>query len=226
MNILYVRPGPMPSNDLLKNEFFHLPEPLSGDILLLLRGREPEDVLRALGPDSYPEHCVGRFRYRFFLSGKYPEGSLRCKLAVLGFFLREGLRLSKKKKFDCVLTYGWTLTGFAGLVLSRMIRTKLIVIVPNIPENAYRYNRFGRSYEAPAENLVSRGIRTVSDLMLYIALRGAASANLRYPSQLKCYPRLSKVPTFVNHGFVAVSQEYPLPACATDRYYLPVRPGM
>jgi glycosyltransferase involved in cell wall biosynthesis len=207
MRVLYLHPGPVPPpRDPQRDEFSYVPEPLSGDILLPTWARTPEEIVDSVGPNSYPEHRVGHFTYHLELTGRYAYGGMRRKFALIRFYLREGLRLSRKQKFDCILTYGWTLTGLTGLLLARLTGSKLIVAIPNVPENAYRYNRFGNSFDTPSENLATRVMRKASDLMLHFVLLRADCANLFYPDQLKAYPRLANVPAFVIHSFAPISQ--------------------
>lgn len=206
MRLLYISPGPeVPPRDPRRDEFFHVPAPLSGDILRSTWAREPKGVTENLGAGSYPEYRLGRFTYHLFLAGSYRYGGMRRKLADFWFFLTKGWQLSRRKPYDCILTYGWTLTGIVGLVLSRLTGSKLIVTIPNVPENAYRFNRFGASFEAPAETLATKAMRHVSDFLLCFVLRRAACAHLYYPDQLRRYPKLANVPKYVTHGFTPLS---------------------
>jgi glycosyltransferase involved in cell wall biosynthesis len=206
MRILYISPGLVPPPaDPRRIMLFHAPPALSGDVLWPTWAREPREITEALGPGSYPEHRIGRFTNHLLLAGRYPYSSMRLKLACLWFYLRKGWQLSRKSGYDCILTYGWTLTGITGLLLARVTGSKLIVTIPGIPENAYRFNRFGASFDGPEESLATRAMRRVSDFMLHFVLRRADCAHLYYPEQLQQYPKLAKVPRFVTHGFTPVS---------------------
>jgi len=207
MRLLYIHPGPVPPpKDPERDEAFHYPPPLYGDILLPVWARRPEEIREGLGEDSYPEYRVGRFTYHLLLSSARPYFSFRRKIAMFRFFVREGLRLSRARRYDCIIAYGWTLTGLAALVVARCTGSKLIIRIPNIPENAYRFNRFGEVFSAPNTSLVTRIARRASDLLLHIVLRRADCVYLYYPDQLKAYPKLANVPTFVMHSFVTMSQ--------------------
>src|SRR6185369_15521459 len=72
--------------------------------------------------------------------------------------------------------------------------------------NAYRYNRFGNSFAAPAQNLLTRFMRAASDFLLHFVARRADCLRLYYPTQLSAYPKLANAPAYVTHGFVPVSQ--------------------
>ena len=212
MRLLCVYPGlvPPPKNPQT-DQAFYFPAPLSGDILLPTWAERPEEILDALGPGSYPEHRVGNFTYHLFLAGT-PRQSIGAKTAILRFFLREGLRLSKKQKFDCILCYGWMSTGIASVILARLTRTKLIVTVPGVPENAYRFNSYSNPYDDSRQSLSkpadlrTRLARRLSDFLLQLVVGRADCARLLYPDQLRAYPKLAKVSAYITHDFVPMSQ--------------------
>jgi len=207
MRVLFVRPGPVPPpSDAQRDEFYHYPSELCGDILQHTWAKQPGDLSLPLTSGRYPKYTVGNFTYHLFLGGAGVSNVIAVKLKDLWFYVREGLRLSRKQKYDCVAVYGWTLTGFAALIVARLTRSKLVVSVPNIPENAYRFNPFGDTFGNPKGRLVARVARRFSDMMLHIVLRRADCVRLYYPDQLKAYPKLANVPTFVTHNFVTMSQ--------------------
>jgi len=208
MRLLCILPGMSPPpEDPRTDQVYYYPPPLHGDVLLPVSVRPINwpKVLERFGTSPCPEYRVGSFTYHLFPGIGYTSGTLRFKLATAGFFLREGLRLSRKEKFDCILTYGWSLTGISALLLARLTGSKLIVTIPGIPEDAYRYNSYGNPWVAPKRDLRTRLAKRVSDCLLHFVLRRADCARLVYPGQLKAYPKLARVPTCVACDFVATA---------------------
>jgi glycosyltransferase involved in cell wall biosynthesis len=203
IRILYVYPGPVPPpSDLRRDKMYYIPEPICGDILCPTWDKDEQQVRQTLGPDSYPEHKVNNFTYHIHPTGLIPLGSARQKLDVFLFFLRHGLRLIRKNKYDCIMTYGWTLTGVAAWILKVASGAPLIVEIGTAPHQYNRYGRFGVSKQTIGMRL-GRGI---SDLLLNLIGGSAVRLQLRYPKQLDHYSRLHKKPASVIHGFVPVSQ--------------------
>jgi glycosyltransferase involved in cell wall biosynthesis len=203
IRILYIYPGPVPPpSDLRRDKMFYIPDPICGDILCPTWAKDEHEVRQTLGVNSYPEHKVNNFTYHIYPTGRNPIGSLRQKIDVFKFFLRHGLRLVRKNKYDCIMTYGWTLTGMAACILKIASGARLIVEIGIAPHQYNRYGRFGVSRQTIGMRL-SRGI---SDVMLNLIGGLASRLQLRYPTQLDHYPRLQHKPASVIHGFVPVSQ--------------------
>jgi glycosyltransferase involved in cell wall biosynthesis len=206
MRILSILPGPVPPpKDQKLDQAFYYPAPLCGDILLPNWATLPENITSVLGPGAYPEYRVGAFTYHFFLAGGYPPQSQRLKWDMFRFYLREGLRLSRKEKFDCILAYGWTLTGIAALILARLTHSKLIVTIPSIPQNAYRFNTYSEQFGTPRLDLTTRLAKRISEWALHFVLRRANCVRLLYPDQLSAYPKLANVPAYVLYDFVSMA---------------------
>ncbi len=202
MRILYVQSGlgPPPKDPRL-DKMFHVPEPVCGDILYPTWFRKPERFDAALGENSYPEHRVGNFTYHFCLATKKRLGHPIHKLFIFWFFLRQGFRLIRKHKYDCIITYGWTLTGVAAYILRWVSGAKLIVELGNAP---HHYNQFGR-FNSTRVTLGMRIAKFASDILLSVIAGSADRLQLRYPAQLEHYPRLHGLPVSLLHGFIPVS---------------------
>ena len=203
MRILYVYPGPVPPpQDRSLDRMFHVPAPVGGDILYPVWFGKDE-VAAALGADSYPEHRVNNFTYHI-----HPAGSggahlgARGKLGIFWFFLTHGYRLTRKHRYDAIMTYGWTLTGVAAWILRMLSGAKFIVEMGNAP---HHYNQFGR-FGSTRKTVGTRVAKLASDLLLRFIAGSADRLQLRYPTQLDHYPRLKKVPATVMHGYIAVSR--------------------
>ena len=84
-----------------------------------------------------------KLTYHLFLAGRYKLLSFRQKAAIFWFHVGQGLRVGREKRVDCVMGYSTGLAGVAAWVLSVLLRTKFVLRVPNVPENAYRFNAFG-----------------------------------------------------------------------------------
>jgi glycosyltransferase involved in cell wall biosynthesis len=180
---------------------FYVTDPVCGDILFPTWFREEKSFKVALGENSYPEHRVGNFTYHFCLAGKYPVGHPFQKLLIFWFFLTHGLRLLRKHKYDCIVTYGWTLTGIAAYLLRWVSGAKLIVEFGIAPHN---YNQFGR-FNSTKVTFGMRMAKRASDILLNLIAGSADRLQLRYPTQLEHYPRVQNMPVSILHGFIPVS---------------------
>jgi hypothetical protein len=86
--------------------------------------RTPEEVEAVFGPGSYPVHQVGRFRYHWH------------RIATFWFYLRKGLALCRKGRYDCIVAYSHMTTGVcAGLKL--FSGNKLIIEIATTPNLIY-----------------------------------------------------------------------------------------
>lgn len=208
MRLLYLLPGLVPpQKDPTVDRMYHVAGTVSGDVLLPTWAKSPEELSRLLGENSYPTYQVNRFTYHLCLVGKYQYGAVRQKGLIFWFYLREGWRLRKKHKYDCVMCYNWGLAGIAGLILSRLLSAKFVVELANIPEDMYRFNQFGESYHFSAKaSLKTRIMRRVIDILLHILVLSADRVKLLYPTQLSHYPRLKNVLVTVAHAYAPVSR--------------------
>src|SRR5579863_7032462 len=129
MRILYVHASfvPPPTN-LETDRFYLLSQDLEGDVLQPVWFRTPEEVEEVYGPGSYPVYTAGRFRYHWFLS--FSGNREKPRWATFWFYLRQGLRLCRENKFDCIVVYSHMTTALAAAVL------KLYSGVPMVPEIA------------------------------------------------------------------------------------------
>ena len=144
LRFLYVVPGLVPPpKDPSNAEMYHVGGDMIVDVLLPTWLWE-SDQLRGLGEDCFPTYKVNRkLTYHLFLAGRFKLGSLRQKAAILWFHLSQGLRVGREKRVDCVMGYSTGLAGVAAWILSVLLRAKLVQRLPNVPENAYRFNAFG-----------------------------------------------------------------------------------
>jgi glycosyltransferase involved in cell wall biosynthesis len=206
MRILYVQPGLVPPpTDARTDKLFRVPLPVTGDILLPIWYRSPDEVRDSLGENAYPEYQMNQFTYHLCLTGNHGYGSAIQKIRIFWFYITRGLSLHRRKNYDCIMSYGWNVAGIAALVLKWLTGAKLIVELGGVPQDAYRFNRFGRTYDAPSDNWITRVMRTVSDALLHIVVGSANRVKLLYPEQLDRYPRLKHIPASVIHAFVPVS---------------------
>ena len=186
MRLLCILRGPVPPpSSKTLDRFFHLSESLEGEILLPVWYRSGEETRSALGQGSYPVHEVRKFRYHFLPSG-HSQGVLQA-VAVFLFYLRTGMRLHRKRRFDCIVASGHTMTAFAGTILKLLTRTRLIVEVIGTPRRAY-------CFENPTVTVRSRLKKLYSDVLLHVNLLSADRVRLLYPAQLDGYPLLRGVP--------------------------------
>ena len=210
INLLYVFPGLLPPpNDASMAEWYHLQGDISVDVLLPTGMAKAGSLRAELGENCFPTHKVNqRLAYHLFLAGRYKLLSFRQKAAIFRFQIKQGLRLGREKRIDCTMSYGAGLSGIVAWILSRLLRAKFILRLPNVPENAYRFNAFGgNAYHYSARvSVKTRIARVVSDLLLRFLVLRCDRLHLMYPNQLQKYPKLQKIPACVIHSFTAMSR--------------------
>lgn len=202
--MLYILRGMVPPRpDAERDQFAYLSQIAEGEVLLPVwwHSRDQADAhLRS----TFPTYRIGNFRYHQFLDLRFPR-FLRF-LARLGFYLRRGLQLHRENKFDVIVSYGTNLTGIAGVILKWLTGAKLIVQLPNVPENAYRYYDAGEGATAVLK-------RFVAVLTLHAVCLASDCIQLFYPWQLRKFPLLRRkragvFPSFVPlHTIVEVQSE-------------------
>jgi glycosyltransferase involved in cell wall biosynthesis len=200
--MLYILRGMVPPRpDTERDQFTYLSQIAEGEVLLPVwwRSREEADPhLKA----TFPKYRVGNFGYHQFLDFRYPKG-LRL-LARFIFYILSGLRLHREKKIDVIFSYGANLTGIAGVILKWLTGAKLIVELPNVPENQYRYY-------TNDEGALAAIKRFIAKLSLHFVCSAADRLNTLYPWQLHKYPRLQKKSAAVFPSFVALHTITPVP---------------
>jgi glycosyltransferase involved in cell wall biosynthesis len=197
MRILYIQASwvPPPEN-LQADRFVLLSEQLEGDVLQPLWFRSPEEVEAEFGPGTYAEYSRGRFHYHWFLAFKHD--GWRRRLGTLYFYLRKGLELHRKKRYDCIVVYSHMMPALVAIVLKLLTRTKLIVEIMTAPKLSYLY-------EKPRRTFSDRILRLYSHLCLHVSALCSDRVHLLYKAQLTGFPLLNRVPVSVFHDFVPVS---------------------
>src|ERR1017187_5406843 len=210
LKLLYVCPGLVPPpQDPSNAEMYHVGGDITVDVLLPTWEEKPDSLRGSLGENCFPTYKVNeKLTYHLFLAGRYKLLSFRQKVAILRFHVVQGLRVGREKRVDCVMGYSTGLAGVAAGVLSALSRTKFILRLPNVPENAYRFNAFGgNAYHYSARvSVKTRIARVVSDLLLRFLVLRCDRLHLMYPNQLQKYPKLQKIPACVIHSFTAMSR--------------------
>lgn len=197
MRILYIQASWIPPSDNLQaDRFVLLSERLEGDVLQPLWFRSPEEVEAEFGPGTYTEYSRGRFHYHWFLA--FRHDGWRRRLGTIYFYLRKGLELHRKKRYDCIVVYSHMLPALVAIVLKVLTGAKLIVEIMTSPKLSYLY-------EKPNRTLSDRLMRLYSDLSLHVSVFCSNRIHLLYKTQLQGYPLLSRVPVSVFHDFVPVS---------------------
>jgi glycosyltransferase involved in cell wall biosynthesis len=210
LKFLYVFPGLVPPpGDPSNGEMYHVGGDITVDVLLPTWEAKPDSLRASLGENCFPTYKVNeKLTYHLFLAGRYKLLSFRQKAAIFWFHVGQGLRVGREKRVDCVMGYSTGLAGVAAWVLSVLLRAKFILRLPNVPENAYRFNAFGGNafhYSARVD-VKTRLARVVSDLLLRFLVLRCDRLHLMYPNELQKYPRLQKVPACVIHSFTAMSR--------------------
>ena len=195
IRLLFILPGLMPpDSDKSLDKFFYLSEIAEGEALLPIARNSRKNVPQFL-QETFPIHRVGRFRYHFCLSFRYPRFFRR--LAIFVFYIRRGIQLHHEKGFDVIVAYGTNRPGVAGVILKWITGAKLVVEVPGVPENAFRYDSPHPGWHAGFK-------RFLSDQLLLCVGVAADCMKLLYPTQLEKYPRLQYKKAAVFHDFVPV----------------------
>ena len=209
--LLYILPGLVPpySNPAL-DALTYLSEVAEGEVLLPVWWRSPDNAPAAMRAE-FPVHRVGKFRYHFFLA--YAYGTSWRSLAKLSFYMRKGLQLHRQKKFEVIMTYGTNIPGLVGIILKWLTGAKLIIEIPGVPENAFRF-------DTPNPGVKSRIKRLFADTILNLVGAAADCIRLFYPSQLKNYPYLKGKKSAVFHAFVPVRAITPIDS--DERFILSV----
>ncbi len=197
MRILYVHATLVPPpTDLKTDRFYLLSDELEGDVLQPVWYRSPEEIEADFGPGSYPVYTSGRFRYHWFLAGRYH--GFRKRGALLWFYLRKGLKVLRERRHDCIVAYSHMTTALCGVLLKALSGSKLVVEIATTPDLVYLTDR-------PRPTWRDRFMHVYSDICLHASLLLGDRAHLLYPGQLSNYPLLRKVRTTVFHEFVPVS---------------------
>jgi glycosyltransferase involved in cell wall biosynthesis len=188
---------------------YHVGGDITVDVLLPTWEEKPDSLRGSLGENCFPTYKVNeKLTYHLFLAGRYKLLSFRQKAAIFWFQVGQGLRIGREKRIDCVMGYSTGVAGVAAWVLSVLLRTKFVLRLPNVPENAYRFNAFGGNafhYSARVD-VKTRLARVVADLLLRFLVLRCDRLHLMYPNQLQKYPTLQKIPASVIHSFTAMSR--------------------
>ena len=206
--ILYLSPGPAPPNkNPQKNVFYHLSRYFSGDLLAPIWGRKS---LKSLKTIKEVNLAMGNFQYHVTFSSRLPK-IIKILWDVL-FYVFKGIYLHYfKERYDVIITYGPFKTGFAGYLLKKLTRTKLIIEVPGNPKKSF-------SFETKDSNIIDKLKTKVGDLLVPFIINGADHIKLLYPTQLNGYKDIKKNQISIFHDFVPISAIKP--SEESDKYVL------
>jgi glycosyltransferase involved in cell wall biosynthesis len=201
MRVLYLQASWIPpSENTQADRFFLLSEYLEGDVLQPIWFERPDQVETEFGAGTYPEYTRARFRYHWFLA--FQHNGWRRRFSWLWFYLRNGLALHRKHRFDCIVVYSHMMPALAGVVLKLLTGAKLIVEIMTAPELSYLYENRRRT-------LGDRASRLFSHCSLYITVLMSDRVHLLYDSQLSHFPLLRRVAASVFHDFVVLANVRP-----------------
>jgi glycosyltransferase involved in cell wall biosynthesis len=96
------------------------------------------------------------------------------------------------------MAYGTNSTGLAALLISRVLRTRLVVEIPGVPQDAYLFDEANTRW-------FHRVKHAIADWTLGLVALRADHIKLVYPTQLASYPLLRAVPKSTFHNFVPVA---------------------
>jgi len=193
--LLYILPGLIPpASDPTRDKFYYLSDICEGDVLLPVWWRSSNQAAPHLAR-TFPVYALGRFSYHLLLFHKFPR--VFRKPACFLWYLTSGIHLHRQKKYGVIVTYGTNTPALAGTILKWVTGAKLIVEIPGVPENAFRYD-----VQTPGRLAWAK--RFLANLLLVFVGRAADCLKLLYPSQLKKYPSLQTKKVAVFHDFVPV----------------------
>ena len=201
MRILYIQASWVPPTENLQaDRFFLLSENLEGDVLQPVWFERPRQVEEEFGSGAYPQYSRGRFHYHWFLSWRY--GRWRRHLATQWFYLRKGLEIHRKNRYDCIVAYSHMTPALTAVLLKLLTGAKLIVEIATAPDLSYLHEHQRRT-------LRDRLMRVFSDFSLHLSVLLSDRVHLLYRTQLAHYPLLRRVPASVFHEFVPMSLIHP-----------------
>lgn len=183
--LLYLHSSAVPPPaDPKTDRFVLLSNDLRGEVLHPLWFHSGEECEARVGPGTFPFWQRGSFRYHWCL---WTCSGLRLRLRTFWFYIREGLRLHREERIDCIMTYAHMTTALCGVILSWLTGAKLVVEIVAAPELAYRY-------EEPTYGLTARLMKLYSEFCLHITMWSCDRVHLLYPWQLDHYPLLKNTP--------------------------------
>jgi glycosyltransferase involved in cell wall biosynthesis len=193
--LLYILPGRVPPGaDPARDKFTFLSDIAEGEILLPVWWDSPKSAPPFLS-ETFPVYRLGNFSYHLFLFFRYPKPVRR--LATFLFYVRRGMQLHREKKFDAIMIYGTNLPGIVGVILKWVTGAQLIVEIPGVPENAFRY-------DVPHPGSRAAAKRFLASQLLLLVGAFADCFKLLYPWQLQKYHCLKNKRIAVFHDFVPV----------------------
>lgn len=193
--LLYILPGLVPPGEnVSRDKHTYLSEIAEGEILLPVWWRESTEASPYL-QRTFPLYSVGNFRYHLFLGFRAPK--VLQRVAIFLWYIRRGWQLHRQRKFDVIVAYGTNRPGLAAVILKWITGAKMIVEIPGMPENAFRYDE-------PDPGVGSAIKRFFADRLLNFVCRRADCIKLLYPTQLRNYPRLANKKVAVFHDFIPV----------------------
>jgi len=119
------------------------------------------------------------------------------KIATFFWYVSCGIKLHRENKIDVIVTYGTNMPAVAGMILKWLTGAKLVVEIPGVPENAFRYDE-------PNQGKLAAVKRFFADRLLNFVGRASDCFKLLYPWQLQDYPGLQKKNAAIFHDFVPV----------------------
>ena len=134
MRILYIHHNGIPPVSDPARDRFHGMD-LECDMLRPIWVADAGEVEKLYGPGSYPVHTVGKTQYHWFV-GLPGQGGLKRKFKALWFYVSQGFRLYKERRYDCIVTYSHMMTGVCGAILKMLTGVGLIVEVITVPDRS------------------------------------------------------------------------------------------
>ena len=118
-------------------------------------------------------------------------------MEAIRFYVRVGLELLRRYRFDCIVAYSHMTTGVLAAALKLVSGVKMIVEIVTAPDLVFLT-------DAPRPGLSGRLRHVCSDVCLHISVGLSNRAHLLFPGALAAYGWLKHKKTSVFHDFVPV----------------------
>jgi len=153
---------------------------------------------------------MGNFQYHVTFSSRLPK-IIKILWDVL-FYVFKGLYFHYfKERYDVIITYGPFKTGFAGYLLKKLTRAKLIIEVSGNPKKTFLL-------DSKTLGTIDKLKNKIGDLLVPSITNRADHIKLLYPTQLNGYKDIEKNHISIFHDFVPIRTLKP--SNESDKYIL------
>lgn len=209
--LLFIQPSQKPVHtDAEKNMFYHLSKEFEGDAICCFVSKDVKVDKEKLNDIN---NMLPSFNY--YVRNR---SSLPRILGILSenfFFLRKGIELCRKKKYDAIIAHPIALTGIVGLLLKVMTGVKLVAHVPAHPIIFHTQSGKSLSY---MERIKISMIKFLGPIIM----SHSDVAKLMYETQLDDLPTFSSKKKVAFFDFIPVRYISSFSVDEVEKYILTV----